>query len=284
MWWWALSSLPSLLAAKSLQSCLTLCDPIDGSPRGSPVPGILQARTLEWVAISSPLKAQTGRMALSLNPLPRTSSRDRRRASDPGFLRAEIQGPRSPTSPFGSSASEALLPQGRWLRGFQRRGPGGRGRVPGRPPGSVPRPTLAGVFPNSLFAAAMVPGPGPVLARFPVPLPVPVPVPPPAPVSLPVPVPGSVPLSLGVAVSFRAGMPVWVPLSRPGPGLASPRRLFHGLVARPRPGATRGQQSTSFDGRWPSLGAGRSPARTRTNPAAARESIHLMTRAGRGSR
>ena len=39
-------------AAKSLQSCLTLYDPIDGSPPGSPVPGILQARTLEWVAIS----------------------------------------------------------------------------------------------------------------------------------------------------------------------------------------------------------------------------------------
>ena len=39
-------------AAKSLQSCLTLCDPIDGSPPGSPVPGILQTRTLEWVAIS----------------------------------------------------------------------------------------------------------------------------------------------------------------------------------------------------------------------------------------
>ena len=38
--------------AKSLQSCLTLCDPIDGSPPGSPVPGILQARTLEWIAIS----------------------------------------------------------------------------------------------------------------------------------------------------------------------------------------------------------------------------------------
>ena len=37
-------------AAKSLQSCPTLCDPIDGSPPGSPVPGILQARTLEWVA------------------------------------------------------------------------------------------------------------------------------------------------------------------------------------------------------------------------------------------
>ena len=39
-------------AAKSLQSCPTLCGPIDGSPPGSPVPGILQARTLEWVAIS----------------------------------------------------------------------------------------------------------------------------------------------------------------------------------------------------------------------------------------
>ena len=39
-------------AAKSLQSCPTLCNSIDGSPPGSPVPGILQARTLEWVAIS----------------------------------------------------------------------------------------------------------------------------------------------------------------------------------------------------------------------------------------
>ena len=39
-------------AAKSLQSCPALCDPIDSSPPGSPVPGILQARTLEWVAIS----------------------------------------------------------------------------------------------------------------------------------------------------------------------------------------------------------------------------------------
>ena len=39
-------------AAKSLQSCPTLCDPVDSSPPGFPVPGILQARTLEWVAIS----------------------------------------------------------------------------------------------------------------------------------------------------------------------------------------------------------------------------------------
>ena len=46
-------SLPAAAAAaKSFQSCLTLCDPLDGSPPGSPVPGILQARTLEWVAIS----------------------------------------------------------------------------------------------------------------------------------------------------------------------------------------------------------------------------------------
>ena len=42
----------AVAAAKSLQSCLTLCDPRDGSPPGSPVPGILQARILEWVAIS----------------------------------------------------------------------------------------------------------------------------------------------------------------------------------------------------------------------------------------
>ena len=48
--WYSLC--PAAAAAKSLQSCLTLCDPIDGSPPGSPVPGILQAGTLEWVAIS----------------------------------------------------------------------------------------------------------------------------------------------------------------------------------------------------------------------------------------
>ena len=45
-------SMAAAAAAKSLQSCQTLCDPINGSPPGSPVPGILQARTLEWVAIS----------------------------------------------------------------------------------------------------------------------------------------------------------------------------------------------------------------------------------------
>ena len=55
-WWQKLSCSfegnAAAAAAKSLQSCLTLCDHIDGSPPGSPDPGILQARTLEWVAIS----------------------------------------------------------------------------------------------------------------------------------------------------------------------------------------------------------------------------------------
>ena len=56
-WEWSRSLSPvqchtAAAIAKSLQSCLTLCDPIEGSPPGSPVPGILQARTLEWVVIS----------------------------------------------------------------------------------------------------------------------------------------------------------------------------------------------------------------------------------------
>ena len=49
---WSIQWNVAAAAAKSLQLCLTLCDPIDGRPPGSPVPGILQARTLEWVAIS----------------------------------------------------------------------------------------------------------------------------------------------------------------------------------------------------------------------------------------
>ena len=49
---WKPSRTQAAAAAKLLQSCLTLCDPTDGSPPGSPVPGILQARTLEWVGIS----------------------------------------------------------------------------------------------------------------------------------------------------------------------------------------------------------------------------------------
>jgi len=50
--WDAAAAAAAAAAAKSLPSCPTLCYPIDGSPPGSPVPGILQARTLEWVAIS----------------------------------------------------------------------------------------------------------------------------------------------------------------------------------------------------------------------------------------
>ena len=48
----AIDTAAAAAAAKSHQSCPTLCDPIDSSPQGSPVPGILQARTLEWVSIS----------------------------------------------------------------------------------------------------------------------------------------------------------------------------------------------------------------------------------------
>ena len=48
----SLNELAAAAAAKLLQSYLTLCDPIDGSPPGSPIPGIVKARTLEWIAIS----------------------------------------------------------------------------------------------------------------------------------------------------------------------------------------------------------------------------------------
>ena len=50
--WMCIHTAAAAAAAKLLQSCPTLCDPTDGSPPGSPIPGILQARTLEWVAIS----------------------------------------------------------------------------------------------------------------------------------------------------------------------------------------------------------------------------------------
>ena len=70
---WATWEAPAAAAAKSLQSCPTLCDPIDGSPQGSPVPGILQARTLEWVAISfsNAWKWKVKAKSLSRVPTPR---------------------------------------------------------------------------------------------------------------------------------------------------------------------------------------------------------------------
>ena len=58
-------------AAKSLQSCPTLCDPIDGSPPGSPIPGVLQARTLEWFATSfsrACMHAKSLQLCLTLQP------------------------------------------------------------------------------------------------------------------------------------------------------------------------------------------------------------------------
>ena len=64
--------------AKSLQSCPTLCDPIDGSSPGVPVPGILQARTLEWVAISfsnaDPTRGKICDMEIAQNPTKRNPS------------------------------------------------------------------------------------------------------------------------------------------------------------------------------------------------------------------
>ena len=78
--------------AKSFQSCLTLCDPIDGSPRGSPIPGILHARTLEWVAISfsSAWKWKVKVKALSRVQLLATpSTADYQASSSVGFSRQE---------------------------------------------------------------------------------------------------------------------------------------------------------------------------------------------------
>ena len=67
-------------AAKSLQSCLTLCDPIDGSPPGSPVPGILQARILEWFAVPSPEDLPS----LRIKPRPPASQADSLPSEPPG--------------------------------------------------------------------------------------------------------------------------------------------------------------------------------------------------------
>ena len=72
------SSQKSAAAAKSLQSSPTLCDPINGSPPGCPVPGILQARTLEWIAISfsNALKWKVKVKSLSCDPMDYSFSKD----------------------------------------------------------------------------------------------------------------------------------------------------------------------------------------------------------------
>ena len=73
--------LAAAAAAKSLQSCPTLCDPIDGSPPGSPVPGILQARTLECVAISF---SNAGKWKVKVKSLSRVRFSDPMDCSPPG--------------------------------------------------------------------------------------------------------------------------------------------------------------------------------------------------------
>ena len=106
------SSIPTPAAAKSLQSCPTLCDPIDGSPPGSPVPGILQARTLEWVAISfsSAWKWQVKAKLLSrvrLFATPWTAAYQA--PPSMGFSRQEYwSGVPSPSPLFGSRSAYSL--------------------------------------------------------------------------------------------------------------------------------------------------------------------------------
>ena len=62
----------SAAAAKSLQSCLTLCDPIDGSPPGSPIPGIFQARVLEWLTIAFSKAMSIGSQRVGYNRVTNT--------------------------------------------------------------------------------------------------------------------------------------------------------------------------------------------------------------------
>ena len=79
--WWE-CKLVHIPIAKSLQSCPTLCDPRDGSPPGSPVPGILQARTLEWVAIAF---SNAGKWKVKVKPLSKYPTlRDPMDCSPPG--------------------------------------------------------------------------------------------------------------------------------------------------------------------------------------------------------
>ena len=84
-------------AAKSLQSCPTLCDPIDSSPPGSPIPGILQARTLDWVAISFSIQVPTPWLLLCQHK--NSKSKQNRpfglNASSPSCLTALHPGPHS---------------------------------------------------------------------------------------------------------------------------------------------------------------------------------------------
>ena len=84
-------------AAKSVQSCPTLCNPIDGSPPGSPVPGILQARTLEWAAISFSNEDHSLQRVNSLSSQAQKLRQELTCSkSTPGFLPGKSQGHRCP--------------------------------------------------------------------------------------------------------------------------------------------------------------------------------------------
>ena len=78
-------------AAKSLQSCLTLCDPRDGSPPGSPVPGILQGRTLEWVLVSLGLGLKTNPRHSSLETRKKKKKKKTFRTSPPNGTFTSLQ-------------------------------------------------------------------------------------------------------------------------------------------------------------------------------------------------
>ena len=114
------SLLHAAAAAKSLQSCPTLCDPVDSSPLGSPIPGILQARTLEWAAISFftlhavCAKFVESKMELHFPPLfLKKNGPNPNRPTSALSVRTAAQPPR----PVHKSVYQRLLPRG-MLRGL----------------------------------------------------------------------------------------------------------------------------------------------------------------------
>lgn len=136
--------------------------------------------------------------------------------------------PHGPRSPFRPSVPETLLPGWRRLRGCPRCGSGVQGCVPGGSRGCVPRATGAGSSFSFSLASARLPRPAPLVAGVSSPLPVTTRAPRPGPASVPAPLPDRVPRPLRTTISVGVGGPPRVRLSRPGPGLARPRRTLHG--------------------------------------------------------
>ena len=114
---------PAAAAAKSLQSCPTLCDPIDSSPPGSPIPGILQARTLEWVAISF---SSAGKWKVKVKWLSRVLllatpwTAAYQAPPSMGFSRQEYWSGLPLPSPFNPGDSQTWE---EWMNSFSARGP-----------------------------------------------------------------------------------------------------------------------------------------------------------------